>query len=62
MNFQNKTGYLIEMYGGRSIVAFIALIFNLAIVYVTLVKKLESRTLIFINLNFVILFQNQRCM
>uniref|UniRef100_A0A915NHD0 G-protein coupled receptors family 1 profile domain-containing protein n=1 Tax=Meloidogyne floridensis TaxID=298350 RepID=A0A915NHD0_9BILA len=39
MNFQNKTGYLIEMYGGRSIVAFIALIFNLAIVYVTLVKN-----------------------
>ena len=46
MYFQNKAGYptLIEMYGGRSIVAFIALIFNLSIVYVTLIKKLESHS------------------
>nr|CAD2183466.1 unnamed protein product [Meloidogyne enterolobii] len=69
MYFQNKTGdlTLIEMYGGRSIVAFIALIFNLSIVYVTLIKKslhsccqiliaLESFFGIFLNLNYFVSF------
>uniref|UniRef100_A0A914NAU3 Uncharacterized protein n=1 Tax=Meloidogyne incognita TaxID=6306 RepID=A0A914NAU3_MELIC len=42
MYFQIKTGgypTLIEMYGIRSIIALFALIFNLSLVYVTLIKK-----------------------
>nr|CAD2181411.1 unnamed protein product [Meloidogyne enterolobii] len=70
MYFQIKTGgypTLIEMYGIRSIIALFALIFNLSLVYVTLIKKslhtfcqiliaLESFFGIFLNLNYFVSF------